>query len=552
MTQDLVAESVTGPVTQGSGDAPVAPRRVVQPPVVVFGLVLLFAFVFYLVLARRLWFYRDDWEFLAGRTLSLDDLLRQHGGHMTALHLVVYRAMFAVIGLRSYLPYQVLSIGLHLLAATLLFVVMRKSSVNAWIAVAAASLFALFGAGGQDILWGFQIEFSGALVLGMTQMLLASHDGPIDRRDWAGLGVGLAALLCSGVAVAMVGVVGIATLIRRGWRPAAFHVLPLAALFIAWWSHYGLRPKSRDDQLSAMIDWVRHGTAGVFDALGQVPFVGWLLAAMLVVGMVLAWRDGPWAERRRRLAMPTAMLVGALGFEVVTAVNRSAFGARFATSSRYLHIVAALLIPSLAVAGNALFEKRRWLGPVVVALFVVGMPANLGKTTESFPPSQYFASYERMVRSLPRMELASKVPRAVRPELVNGYWMTVGWLLDNADAGRIPAPNRPPTAAERVTYRLRLGLQQIDVAHGTACQPLRAPIERKFQKGDAVVVRGAVRVRLVDDVTGLHSIPVSYGSSFLVPNPEHELRAVVPMTLELSGGTPNAQLCRVATGGADQ
>ena len=47
-------------------------------------------------------------------------------------------------------------------------------------------MFVLFGAGAQDILWAFQITFTGALVFGLVQLLLADHDGPVDRRDWLG------------------------------------------------------------------------------------------------------------------------------------------------------------------------------------------------------------------------------------------------------------------------------------------------------------------------------------------------------------------------------
>ena len=52
-----------------------------------------------------------------------------------------------------------------------------------WIATAAASLYVLFGSGSQDILIAFQITFTGVLVFGLIQLLLADHAGPIDRRD---------------------------------------------------------------------------------------------------------------------------------------------------------------------------------------------------------------------------------------------------------------------------------------------------------------------------------------------------------------------------------
>ena len=37
----------------------------------------------------------------------------------------------------------------------------------------------------------------------------------------------------------MVIVVGLATLVRRGWRAAALHTVPLAAVFLAWWIMLG-------------------------------------------------------------------------------------------------------------------------------------------------------------------------------------------------------------------------------------------------------------------------------------------------------------------------
>src|SRR6185369_9091996 len=124
---------------------------------------------------------------------------------------------------------------LHCVAAALLWLVMGRARVRPWTATIVASAFVLFGAGAQDILWAFQIAFTGALVLGLAHLLLADHDGPVDRRDWFGLAAGFLALLCSGVAVTMVVVVGLATLLRRGWRIAVLHTVPLAAVYGAWW-----------------------------------------------------------------------------------------------------------------------------------------------------------------------------------------------------------------------------------------------------------------------------------------------------------------------------
>ncbi len=95
-------------------------------------------------------------------------------------------------------------------------------------------MFALFGAGYENIIWAGDTGNVGALVFSLTQLFLAAHDGSIDRRDWLGLIAGIAALMCSGVAMILIMVVGLATLVRRGLRFALFHTAPLAVLYSIW------------------------------------------------------------------------------------------------------------------------------------------------------------------------------------------------------------------------------------------------------------------------------------------------------------------------------
>ena len=46
--------------------------------------------------------------------------------------------------------------------------------------------------GSQDIVWAFQIGFTGSLVFGLTQLLLCDHDGGLDWRDGLGVLAGIA------------------------------------------------------------------------------------------------------------------------------------------------------------------------------------------------------------------------------------------------------------------------------------------------------------------------------------------------------------------------
>ena len=110
--------------------------------------------------------------------------------------------------------------------------VMRRAGVASLTATIVAAAFVLFGPGEENIVWAFQFTFVGALMFGLVHLILSDHDGPIDRRDQLGLLAGVASLMCSGVSLVLVGVVGLAVVVRCGWRPAVFHTVPLGALYV--------------------------------------------------------------------------------------------------------------------------------------------------------------------------------------------------------------------------------------------------------------------------------------------------------------------------------
>src|SRR5204863_2898946 len=151
---------------------------------------------------------------------DLGDLTRPHFGHWVTLPVIAYRLLWWMVGLRSYTPYLLLVIGAHLAVAALLRAVMRRAGISPWLATLGAAALLFFGSGAENVLVAFQVTYAGALAFGLGHLLLADHDGPLDRRDWFGLLAGFAAILCSGVGPTMVLVVGLAVLLRRGWRSA--------------------------------------------------------------------------------------------------------------------------------------------------------------------------------------------------------------------------------------------------------------------------------------------------------------------------------------------
>ena len=402
------------PVPPGAEPA-VSARRGVDVATLVFFAVLVVALVLFLVFGRAQWFFLDDWDFLADRNAhGLDDLFRPHNEHLSTLPILVYRALWRVFGLRTYVPYQLLAILLHLTTAALIRVVMRRAGVNPWIATAAASLFALYGAGDRDILSAFQMTWGASLVLGLTHLILADHDGPIVRRDVVGLVAGFAGMLCSGVAVTMILVVGLSTLVRRGWRAAVFHTAPLGVLYLGWWfafarDRYSQARGSPGDVLRFV--WI--GLRTTFREMGQLPGVGLALGVVLVTGLVVAWRALAWNDFRRRAAAPAALLVGAVVSLAVAGVGRVAFfGPDFARQSRYLHVAAALCLPAIAVAVDALLRRWRAVGVVAAALVVVGIPGNVDLIVDYETRWQCCLGQKDLILALPQSPLPV-LPRAV-------------------------------------------------------------------------------------------------------------------------------------------
>jgi hypothetical protein len=462
--------------------------------------------------------------------------MRAHYGHWVAVPLLVYRGLWWAVGIRSYLPYVGLAVALHLLAAVLLWVVMRRSAVRPWTASIAASAFALFGAGAQDILWAFQIAFSLALVLGLVHLLLADHDGPVDSRDWLGSVAGLFSLMCSGVAVTMVVVVGVAVLLRRGWRTAALHALPLASVYALWWFIAARGKYSSLGSVRQFVDWCAAQVGAAFGALGSVPGSGWLLGAFLIAGALLVARGRDLPDVLRQYSMAVGLLAGVGVFVVLGGLDRSELGTAAARSSRYLHVLAALALPALAVAFDALLERSRLVGVVALAVLLVGIPGNVADARDYARQRRPGDDVTRSVMlTVPRMRQAADAPPTLRPEPNRAPTVTLGWLRAGIESGRVPG-HRAPSALVRSTNRLRLSLMELDERSGLQCVPLRSAVEMRLDAGDRIGIGGQVVVALLDRGRAISS-PVVFGSALLNPGLAHTLVAVAgPLNVRIAPG----------------
>jgi hypothetical protein len=477
--------------------------RAPRAAVAVFAAAVVAAFGLYLWAGKDEWFYLDEWDFLAGRDGGdITDVLRSHNEHWTSLPILAYRLLFNAFGLRTYTPYLVLAIAVHLAAATVLRIVMRRAGVGPWIATAAAGLFVLFGSGDGNILRGFQVTFSGALLFGLIHIVLIDHDGSVDWRDWLGLLAGAAALMCSGLGVAMVAAVAVAALLRRGWRVAALHTVPLAVLYGTWWLFEG-----RD--ATSAVRW-RWGDIASFvvtaldetgSTLTQVRMGAVLLAVLAAVGLALAWGHPSRAAVRHQMAAPLGLLVAAALFLLSTASGRVLFGSDFARASRYIHLVAALVLPALAVAAAAIARRWRVLGPVMVVLFVLPIPGNIAVALDNESREHVPKGDRDLMLAYAQVPVAADVPRWAVPDQVTAPQVTLGWLLDGIASGRIPRGGEV-SASDQAAATVRLAIQQIvKDAPYVGCEPVTKPVIRHMEPGQSFGIRGG-RIRLVNVIDG--------------------------------------------------
>jgi hypothetical protein len=469
-----------------------------------------------LFLGSHYWFAGDEWAFLVGGSITDPAVLfRPIQSHWSTLPILVYRALYSVFGLHSYLPFQLCVILLHLILCCLLRVIMRRCGVGPWIATVTAATFVLFGSAEANILAGNQIGVVGSMVFSFTHLLLADHDDPLDRRDWLGLLCGLGSMMSSGFGPPMVLIVGLAVTCRRGWLTALFHTLPLAAVYVIWWlSNYTESPVEQVfPGLTFILQWVVHGLIGVFLALGGYTIIAGALGVLLLIGLILAWTPLSLLMLRQRASLPAAMFVGALALQAVISTQRSVLGIEGARLSHYIGICAALTLPALAVAADAVVRRWRWMMPVVCVPLLIGLWVNatrFGNTILTTPAM--FAASRTTLLAVAYSPLAELAPADLRPapnEFIGGD-VDMAFLIGARNSGRLPLPPIMTDGLQSKT-ELRLSVQQISgpISGAPSCDMYTESIELNPRVGDIFGFTTPILISL-----GENGAPLAYNSGW--------------------------------------
>ncbi|MGV1006983.1 MAG: hypothetical protein ACOYBY_00025 [Dermatophilaceae bacterium] len=305
----------------------------------------------YLVLARSLWFFGDDWDFLLKRgTVPGADLglWEPHNEHWSTGPILVFRGLFAVFGLHRYLPYAVPVLVAHAAVVVLTYLLLVRFGVRRWAALAAVTVVAFNGAGAENTLWDFQIGFVGSVALGLGALWFFHRFETDQWRLWPTWAALVAALMFSSIGLVMVVLVSAYAWCRRGFRVAVLVASMPATCYLVWFllvgrHGFGVGPSTPlRTSLLQLPSYIWTGLTHSWGAVSGIPGSG---AAILLALLVTLLLRAP--SRARHLAWAGTLA----GFALLTlsGIGRAAGGVEQSQASRYVYIVIALMVPVLSV-----------------------------------------------------------------------------------------------------------------------------------------------------------------------------------------------------------
>jgi hypothetical protein len=421
------------------------------------------AFAVLLWLDSGLWFFYDEWAFLAvrgegGRPLGL---FAPYNEHWSTIPLLIYRGLYNVVGLHTYIPYLVVLLLAHVVLAHLLFRLIRRVGVDPWIATAATLVFLFLGSGANDLTWAFQMGYILPLVIGGYGLLLVDHEGPGIRRDLLYWPVAVLALMCSGVAVALVAAAAITALLRRGWIPALRVASVPTVVYIAWFILIGHTAQVTYPTTSELLQIPQFVWIGLTTAVDNT--LGWPGAGAVAVLGLSVFLAMQGTAARRRGAIAVAMALGAVVFFVTTGIERISMGLNEATASRYPYVAIALLLPAAVWAVDSLARRLNGGRILVVCLSAVVAVNGLGGLMgyaqgsaglEDTDKYQLLAAAHLIVSGAPLL-----VNDDAQPDPAIAPGLTLGELRSMVRDGAVPLSTPvPPDAVLRATLQLQMAV----------------------------------------------------------------------------------------------
>jgi hypothetical protein len=208
-------------------------------------------------------------------------------------------------------------------------------------------------------------------------------------------------------------------------------------------------------------------------------------------------------------------------------------------AGRYVHLLAACLLPALAIAADVLMRRWKVLVPAFGVLFIVGIWGNIN-AIEQTGTERFRLGPKDYLLAVGQTPVADDVPARTQILGLSGPEVTMGWVRSGVGSGHIPTPSYGEKQLASVALSIALEVHAVDSA-SNRCAPLGGPVQRQLQEGASFDVRnGPVSVVLMYD--GVSSNPQTLAA-------DTQSRIVAragPLDLRVSpvpGRATPAQLC---------
>lgn len=444
-----------------------------------WGVLALLSFVAFVLIYRKglgTTFYYDEWNFVMNRRAwDLDTFLRAHNEHFSLVPVLIFKVLFATVGLDSYGVYRALLLVVHLTVVVLLFMYARRR-VGDLLALVFAVPVLFLGAAWNDLLVPFQLGFVIPVACGIGALLA------LDRRDLVGdilacvlLVVGIAS---SGVGIAFAAAVLVETLLRSDRRRALWIAGIPIVLYGLWSLKYGDPTATAQgrtlyelirDNLPAVPGYVATAIAG---SVGAVVGIGLDWGRPLALAGVIAL--AVWLGRGRCSPRLLALLAAGAAYWGLGALFRAHLNAP--VDSRYLYL-GGILVLLIALEFVREIPVTWPLAAVAAVLVGASALANFGSLRSG---SQYLQEWSRYVGvELSALELAGpSTDPTFRPDPMRAPDITAGKYFDAvdeygspaADVSDIPGHAEPERAA---ADGVLLGSLGVSLAPGEPGGPCR-------------------------------------------------------------------------------
>jgi hypothetical protein len=338
-------------------------------PVVILASACLVMLGVLLYVGRWLVFWRDEWVLIFTRPDPTPrSVIAPFFDTLIAIPVLVYQALLAVFGLRSYLPYLLVDWGAHFVVAFLLYRIVKRRSGTVLGLVAGISTVFL-GSGFEVLLQPFQLQYLLAIIGG----LVAIDQLDVGRPAIAAIAL-LPAVASSGLGVIYAGLIVVWGILRRH-PPTILAAVP-AIVAYGWWyvgwgaeighlSGPGLNP------IEGAYSVIFGMGAAVSGVTGLPPerfaLVGVALAVGVLVGVGVLARGG-----YRPDPLAGAAIAALAAEQILRALNRGQFGVEYGARSGYVYAgVVFVWLVICGLVGNRLPKHRAV--PLIAAILIVPM-----------------------------------------------------------------------------------------------------------------------------------------------------------------------------------